>query len=85
LRNALPKDAVVGRWSEQDFLVVVSERKPVDALAPQKIADHLSTPYACMLSGKVVRISLEVNADHLTFPPGCSTEDILARVTAAFG
>ena len=86
LRNTLPKDSVVGRWGEQDFLAVLPAGKPgADPLPIQRVADHLSTPYACMLGGKVVRITLEVNAEFLTVPAGSSAEQILARVADAFG
>jgi GGDEF domain-containing protein len=86
LRNTLPKDSVVGRWGEQDFLAVLPAGKPgADPLPIQRVAEHLSTPYACMLGGKVVRITLEVNAEFLTVPAGSSAEQILARVADAFG
>ena len=84
LRNTLPKDAIVGRWSEQDFLAAIPVRKSTDGISPQKVAEHLSTPYACMLSGKVVRIPLEVKADCISVKPGASDEEVLARVTEAF-
>jgi GGDEF domain-containing protein len=85
LRNTLPKDAVVGRWSEQDFLAVIPGAKPAEAIPAQRVADHLSTPYACMIGGKVVRIPLEVAAVYLAVAAGSSAEEILARVAEAFG
>ena len=84
LRNTLPKDAVIGRWSEQDFLAIPAAGKPVDAELCRRVADHLSMPYACMVSGKVVRIPLEVTLESLIIPPGGSAEERLARVTKAF-
>jgi GGDEF domain-containing protein len=85
LRNTLPKDAVVGRWSEQDFLAIVPSGRPTDAILSQRVADHLSTPYACMMSGKVVRIPLEVRVEYLAGTAGNSAREILARVAEAFG
>jgi GGDEF domain-containing protein len=85
LRNTLPKDAVVGRWGEQDFLAVLQASKTGETIPAQRVADHLSTPYACMLGGKVVRIPLEVNAEYLTIAAGSSAEQILARVAETFG
>jgi GGDEF domain-containing protein len=85
LRNTLPKDAVVGRWSEQDFLAIVPSGKSTDAAPRQRVADHLSMPYACMIAGKVVRIPLSVTAEYLAGTAGNSAEQIQARVTEAFG
>jgi GGDEF domain-containing protein len=85
LRNTLPKEAVVGRWSEQDFLAIVPAGKAATPLLDHRVADHLSTPYACMLGGKVVRIPLAVTTEYLPGTAGNSAEQILARVAAAFG
>jgi GGDEF domain-containing protein len=85
LRNILPKEAVVGRWGEQDFLAAAPAAKAAEPIPAQRVADHLSTPYACMLGGKVVRIPMEVNADYLAIAPGSTAEQILARVAEAFG
>jgi GGDEF domain-containing protein len=84
LRNTLPKEAVVGRWSEQDFLAILPAGKPAEAISSQRVADHLSTPYACMMGGKVVRVPLEVTAAYLAATAGSSAEQILARVAEAF-
>jgi GGDEF domain-containing protein len=84
LRNTLSKDAVVGRWSEQDFLVIVPNKKPTDAIPCTKVTNHLSTPYACMIGGKVVRIPLEVTAEYLAGTAGKTAEQILAQATEAF-
>jgi GGDEF domain-containing protein len=84
LRNTLAKDAVVGRWSEQDFLAAIPVRKSAETISSKKVAEHLSTPYACMLAGKVVRIPLEVKADCISVPVGASAKDVIARVTEAF-
>jgi GGDEF domain-containing protein len=84
LRNTLPKDAVVGRWSDQDFLAVVPAGKTSGGALVQRVAEHLSTPYACMMSGKVVRIPLVVTAECLAVAAGESAEQIQGRVEEAF-
>jgi GGDEF domain-containing protein len=85
LRNILPKESVIGRWSEQDFLAVVPSARPAEAVPSQRVADHLSTPYACMLGGKVVRIPLDVAGEYLNVAEGSSAAQILARVAELFG
>jgi GGDEF domain-containing protein len=85
LRNTVPKDAVVGRWSEQDFLAIVpAAAKPADSSLINRFAEHLSMPYACMIAGKVVRIPISVTVECLGFATGTPAEQIEARVTEAF-
>lgn len=80
----MSKDAMVGRWNEQDFIAVVRGAKAAEAAPAQRVMEHLSTPYACMLGGKVVRIPLEVTAEYLAGTAGLSAEQLLARVSEAF-
>jgi hypothetical protein len=84
MRNCVPKDAVVGRWNEQDFLAVLPVSQGKEKTDLQAVSDHLSMPYACMMAGKVVRISLEVSVEVLPpveGPPGTT----LRCVEKAFG
>jgi GGDEF domain-containing protein len=84
MRNCVPKDAVIGRWNEQDFLAVLPTVQRPEKPNPQAVADHLSMPYACMMAGKVIRISLEVTVASL--PPSDGAEGSLLRsVEKAFG
>jgi GGDEF domain-containing protein len=84
LRNTVPKDAMVGRWSEQDFLAIVPAGKAADGTMVKRVAEHLSMPYACMIGGKVVRIPLVVTAECLAIAPGATAEQIQAQVAEAF-
>lgn len=85
LRNTIPKDAVVGRWSEQDFLAIVpAASKPSDPTLVKRFTEHLSMPYACMMSGKVVRIPIVVTAECLGVAAGATSEQTQARVAEAF-
>ena len=70
MRNCVPKDAVMGRWNEQDFMAVLPVSQDREKADPQAVSDHLSMPYACMMAGKVVRISLEVSVEVLPAPEG---------------
>jgi GGDEF domain-containing protein len=84
MRNCVPKDAVMGRWSEQDFLAVLPVSQGSEKTDPQAVSVHLSMPYACMMAGKVVRIPLEVSVEVLPAaegPPGT----VLKCVEEAFG
>jgi len=84
LRNTVPREAVVGRWSEQDFLAIVPPGKAGGGVRAERIAEHLSMPYACMIGGKVVRIPLAVTAELLAGTAGCTADQIQARVAEAF-
>ena len=84
LRNSVPKEAVPGRWSDQDFLAILPGSRSQDAAAAGPIADHLSMPYACMMGGKTVRISLEVSAEFLPGVAADVPDKVLERLDAAF-
>src|SRR5262249_17062351 len=84
LRNTLPKDAIIARWREQDFLAILPPTKPADAAMCRRAAEFLSQPYACMINGRVVRIPLEVAAEYLAMPASATAEQVLARVAEVF-
>ena len=85
LRNTVPKEAVIGRWSEQEFLAIIPAAvKPADRGLIQRFAEHLSMPYACMLNGKVVRVPIAVTAECLSFGKGTTAEQVQAGVVEAF-
>jgi len=85
LRNTVPRDAVIGRWSEQDFLAIVpAAAKPADGTLIQRFAEHLSMPYACMIGGKVLRVPLVVTVECMSFPAGTTAEQIQTQVAETF-
>jgi GGDEF domain-containing protein len=84
LRNTVPKDAVVGRWSEQDFLAIVPPCKTAGRELVKRVAEHLSMPYACMIGGKVVRIPLVVTAECLVVAPAATAGQMQEQVAEAF-
>jgi GGDEF domain-containing protein len=61
LRNSLPANAAISRWSEEEFVALVAGMTNADAAANAKwVADHLSGPYACLQGGKSVRPMIEL-------------------------
>jgi GGDEF domain-containing protein len=84
LRNSVPKEAVVGRWSEQDFLALLPASLSEEAIQPKSIAYHLSMPYACLSGGKTIRIPMEVSVEPLATAPADSPDRVLQRLQAAF-
>jgi GGDEF domain-containing protein len=80
LRNGLPLETAIGRWSEEEFIAILPAARP-EALGRAKwIAEHLAGVYACLKSGKTVRPSLEVTVGVVDSEPGDSAELILQRV-----
>jgi len=70
LRNCLPPNALIGRWAEEEFLVVLSAAKE-EAMASAKFAaEHLSGSYACLQGGKTVRPSLQIDVAVVEVIPG---------------
>jgi GGDEF domain-containing protein len=79
LCNALPPDAVTGRWSNDEFIVVVALPKPQAIAKGKWIAENLSGNYACMLGGKLIHPSLQVNVA-VVERAGESPEGVLKKV-----
>jgi GGDEF domain-containing protein len=81
LRNGLPQTAVIGRWSHEEFVVILSVERAEASLIGKWISEHLSGAYACLLAGKSVRPSLQVNVAVLEVA-GISPERSIERVKA---
>jgi GGDEF domain-containing protein len=63
LRNSLPANAAISRWSDEEFVALVVGMTNTDAVASAKwVTDHLSGPYSCLQGGKSVRPSIELTA-----------------------
>jgi GGDEF domain-containing protein len=58
LKNSLPQNAKLGRWSTEEFIALIPE--PKDRAAAW-VTDHLSGTYTCLKDGKTVRPTLQVN------------------------
>jgi GGDEF domain-containing protein len=57
LKNSLPQNARLGRWSTEEFIALVPV--PRDR-ATAWVTDHLSGTYTCLQGGKTVRPALQV-------------------------
>ena len=79
LRNGLPPNTVIGRWSTEEFVAILNA-PAADAIKIAKaVADQLSGTYSCLLDGKVVRPDLQVRVTVVEFAEG-SPERLLMRV-----
>lgn len=59
LYRILPDGSAVGRWSEEEFLILLADEQA--AIPPDNILqDQLSGSYACSQDGKTVRPTLQV-------------------------
>jgi GGDEF domain-containing protein len=80
LRNSLPPDAAIGRWSEEGFIAILSVEKPEAMACARRVADHLSGAYACLEQGKTVHPSLQVGVAVVDSQAGDRPERTLKRV-----
>jgi GGDEF domain-containing protein len=80
LRNSLPPSAIIGRWSEEGFVAMLSMEKPEAMASAKWVADHLSGAYACLQRGKSVHPSLQVSVAVVDSQPGDPPERTLKRV-----
>ena len=58
LKNSLPQNATLGRWSREEFIALIPGPKD---RATAWVTDHLSGTYTCLQDGKTVRPSLQVS------------------------
>lgn len=70
LRNCLLPNALIGRWAEEEFLVIVSTAKEETMASATRAAAQLSGSYVCLQGGKTVRPSIQVDVAVLDLVPG---------------
>jgi GGDEF domain-containing protein len=80
LKNSLPDHAVIGRWSEEEFVAILHTPKADAVNSGKFIAEHLGGSYACLLKGKTVRPSLQLRIG-VVDSNGDKPERVLERVT----
>jgi GGDEF domain-containing protein len=61
LKNSLPQNVTLGRWSTEEFIAMVSEPRDRTTASGRWVTDHLSGAYTCLQAGKTVRPSLQVS------------------------
>jgi GGDEF domain-containing protein len=77
LRNCLPPNATIGRWSEEGFVAVLSVEKPEAIASAKAVAEHLSGNYACLQRGRTVHPSLHADVAVVDNQPGDPPERTL--------
>jgi len=80
LRNSLPSNAVLGRWSTEELVAVLPMKKAEALVSAKWITEHLSGVYACLQEGKTVRPALQLNIGVVDTAPGETGERVLERV-----
>ena len=80
LRNSLPDGAVVGRWSEEEFIALTALSRPEAVNLATHIADHLAGSYACLQNGRTVHPSLQLRVG-VVDSGGDMPDRILQRIT----
>jgi GGDEF domain-containing protein len=84
LRSGLPPEAVIGRWSHEEFIAQVTLGK-AEALASAKwLAENLSGRYACLQDGRTVRPVLQVGTAVVDREAAESPARMLWRVAEFF-
>lgn len=79
LRNVLPPNAVIGRWSHDEFVAILNTPAAEVIKLARTLGDQLSGMYSCLLEGKVVRPDLQVRLT-VVEPAGGGPERLLERV-----
>jgi GGDEF domain-containing protein len=79
LRNCLLPNALIGRWAEEEFVVVLSTPKEETMASAKLAAAQLAGSYVCLQGGKTVRPSLQVDVAVLELTPG-DAENTLKKI-----
>ena len=80
LRNSLPPGAIIGRWSEEGFIAMLSVETAEAMASARRVVAHLSGTYSCLERGKTVHPSLQASVVVLENQPGEPPERTLERV-----
>jgi len=80
LRNVMPQNAVIGRWSTEEFVALLNVSRGDGIKVAKVVTEQLSGTYSCLLSGKVVRPELQVRVTVIE-PVTGSPEDLLRRIS----
>jgi GGDEF domain-containing protein len=80
LRNGLPPESFIGRWSEDEFAVLPVGLTAGAAEIAEKITANLTGAYVCLKTGKVVRPRLQVRTAAMDTSPAETHEKIIARM-----
>jgi len=84
LRNNTAPEAVVSRWSEEEFLVLHPAAQNEALVAAKLLPQLLSGPYSCVQNGKTVRPAIQVGVAVLEFVPGDAVERTLKKINQFF-
>lgn len=69
LRNCLLPNALIGRWAEEEFMVILSTPRDETMASATRAAAQLSGSYVCLQGGKTVRTSIHVDVAVLDLAP----------------
>lgn len=79
LLNSLPSTAVIGRWSEEEFLVILQADQSETAALARRISEGLAGAYACLKAGKTVRPAIHLRVG-IVDPRTDNAEKLLQRI-----
>jgi GGDEF domain-containing protein len=80
LRNSLPAGTVIGRWSDEEFIAMLSPESLGAIGSAERVAGHLSGDYVCLQEGNTVRPSLQASVTVVDCQSGDTPERTLERV-----
>ncbi|HLI85821.1 MAG TPA: diguanylate cyclase [Bryobacteraceae bacterium] len=85
LRNNLKPGAVVGRWSEEGFLIHLPASCGETEEIAKWIREHVAGSYACLLGGKIVRPAVQATVEVIhAISGGSAMEQIIGRIGEYF-
>lgn len=83
LRNCLVPNALIGRWAEEEFMVILCTPRDETMASATRASAQVSGSYVCLQGGKTVRPSIQVEVTVLDLAPG-EAENTLQKIGRFF-
>jgi GGDEF domain-containing protein len=80
MAGALPAETVVGRWGEDQFMVIARMENPDAIKLAKDLAQHVSGAYVCTEGGKQRRLDLLVSSRLIPSSAGLAYEELIGRI-----
>ncbi|HEY7391819.1 MAG TPA: diguanylate cyclase [Bryobacteraceae bacterium] len=84
LRNNLKPGAVVGRWSDDGFVILLPASYSEAQDTAKWVREHVAGSYACLLGGKLVRPAIQIAVELFDLAAAAEMENMIQTVEQFF-
>jgi len=84
LRNCLPPETMIGRWSAEGFVAILHGGKTESTSLGERLSESLTGSYACVQLGKPVRPVIQLHFE-MVDREADTADTVLAKIAAFLG